>query len=146
LARRLRKYNGSLVIGTQGVNDFYQSPGSLAAYENSEWVCLLSQKEDSISQLKENHQAGLTPHKEKVLRSVHSDHGRYSEVMITGPDVYAVGRLLLDPFSRILYSTKASEYAHVKGLVDKGLSLEEAVTLVAQDYYPKDFLISEEAA
>jgi hypothetical protein len=45
-----------------------------------------------------------------------------------------------------LYSTKASEYAHVKGLVDKGLSLEEAVTLVAQDYYPKDFLISEEAA
>ena len=51
-ARRLRKYRGSLVVGTQSVNDFYATPAAQVAFENSDWLCLLSQKEESIKQLK----------------------------------------------------------------------------------------------
>ncbi len=131
LARRLRKYNGSLVVGTQSVNDFYQTPGALAAYENSDWLCLLSQKPESINVLKENKRIDLNPFMEKQLLSVHTKSGKYAECMIVGPHGYAITRLVLDPFSNILYSTKASEYAAVKQLVDQGISMEEAVDVVA---------------
>lgn len=131
LARRLRKYNGSLVVGTQSVNDFYQTPGALAAYENSDWLCLLSQKPESINVLKENKRINLNPAMEKQLLSVHTKSGQYAECMIVGSHGYAVTRLVLDPFSNILYSTKASEYAAVKNLVDQGISMEEAVEEVA---------------
>ena len=131
LARRLRKYNGSLVVGTQSVNDFYQTPGALAAYENSDWLCLLSQKPESINVLKENKRINLNDTMERYLHSVHTKSGHYAECMIVGSHGYAVTRLVLDPFSNILYSTKASEYAAVKTLVDQGVSMEAAIEEVA---------------
>lgn len=131
LARRLRKYNGSLVVGTQSVNDFYQTPGALAAYENSDWLCLLSQKPESINVLRENKRINLNDTMEKYLHSVHTKSGCYAECMIVGSHGYAVTRLVLDPFSNILYSTKASEYAAVKQLVDQGISMVNAIEEVA---------------
>lgn len=133
LARRLRKYNGSLVIGTQSVNDFYASPGALAAFENSDWMCFLSQKKESIDQLKKGERIALNPHMEALLKSVHTKQGEYAEIMISGPDGYAVGRLMLDPFSQMLYSTKASEYSDIKSLQEQGLSLEAAIETIAKN-------------
>jgi type IV secretory pathway VirB4 component len=40
------------VVGTQSVNDFYSCAGAQAAWDNSDWNCFLSQKEESIAQLK----------------------------------------------------------------------------------------------
>jgi conjugal transfer ATP-binding protein TraC len=51
--------------------------------------------------------------------------------MIKGPKGFAVGRLFLDPFSKILYSTKADEFAAVQSLVNQGLSLKEAIQKVS---------------
>ncbi len=132
LARRLRKYNGSLVVGTQSVNDFYQSPGAQAAYENSDWLCLLSQKPESINMLKENKRVNMNAYMEETLKSVHTQGGDYAECMIYGPHGYAVTRLVLDPFSKVLYSTKASEYSAVKRLVDQGWTMEAAVEKMAE--------------
>jgi conjugal transfer ATP-binding protein TraC len=137
LARRLRKYNGSLVVGTQSVNDFYQSPGAQAAYDNSDWLCLLSQKPESIALLKENKRIHLTPMMEETLKSVHTKGGagddNYAECLIYGPHGYAVTRLVLDSFSKTLYSTKASDYGAVKSLMDQGISIEQAVAKVAKE-------------
>jgi conjugal transfer ATP-binding protein TraC len=130
-ARRLRKYNGSLVVGTQGVNDFYKTAAAQAAFENSDWMCLLGQKKESIAQLKTSDRLSMDPTMEKMLRSVKTKQGTYAEVMIYGPHGYAVGRLLLDPYSLILYSTKADEFAAVQSLTDKGLSLADAVEEVS---------------
>lgn len=131
LARRLRKYNGSLVVGTQSVNDFYQTAGALAAFENSDWLCLLSQKPESINVLKEKNRIHMNPYIEKLLRSVTTKSGVFSECMITGSHGSAIVRLVLDPFSNILYSTKASEYGAVKSLLDQGSEMEEAVCHIA---------------
>ena len=132
LARRLRKYNGSLVVGTQSVNDFYASTGALAAFENSDWMCLLSQKKESIEQLKKTNRISMNGHMESQLASVKTKHGEYAEVMIYGPHGYAIGRLLLDLFSQILYSTKADEYSAVKSLEVQGLKLVDAIHHVAE--------------
>jgi len=133
LARRLRKYNGSLVVGTQSVNDFYASTGALAAFENSDWMCLLSQKKESIEQLKKTNRISMNGHMESQLASVKTKHGEYAEVMIYGPHGYAIGRLLLDPFSQILYSTQAEEYAAVKSLQQQGVKLVDAIHHIANE-------------
>ena len=131
-ARRLRKYKGSLVTGTQSVHDFYSTPGAQAAFENSDWMCLLGQKKESIEQLKKSGRLSLEAGMEDLLKSVHTKQGQYSEVMIAGPQGYALGRLILDPFCNILYSTRAEDYTAVERLESQGLSLDEALLEVAE--------------
>ena len=133
LARRLRKYNGSLVIGTQSVDDFYATPGTLAAYENSDWLCLLSQKKSSIQRLAKSGRVDMDLSKQSVLESVHTRHGEYSEIMICDADGgYFLGRLDLDGFSNLLYSTKAEDYVRVNEKIEQGKDLVEAIEEVLQ--------------
>lgn len=132
LARRLRKYKGSLVVGTQSVNDFYSCAGAQAAWDNSDWNCFLSQKEESIAQLKNSKRILLDSYKEKVINSVKTEQGKYAEVLINGADGYAVGKLLLDPFSQLLFSTKPEDYAAVNELNKQGYSITEAIEFIIQ--------------
>ena len=130
-ARRLRKYFGGLVVGTQSVNDFYSTPGAQAAFDNADWMCLLSQKDESIKLLKNSDRLAMDPAMERTLRSLRTEQGKYAEIMIKGPKGFAVGRLLLDSFSKILYSTKADEFAAVQSLLHQGWSLREAIQKIA---------------
>ena len=102
-----------------------------AAFENSDWLCLLSQKPESIDELKDRKRLSLDPHMERLLKSVKTRQGAFAEVMIYGPPGYAVGRLLLDPFSLMLYSSKGEHFAAVKQLQLEGYSLVEAIDRVA---------------
>jgi conjugal transfer ATP-binding protein TraC len=52
--------------------------------------------------------------------------------MISGVSGYAVGRLILDPFSALLYSTKAEDYAALKAIKDQGMSMEEAINMLSE--------------
>ena len=130
-ARRLRKYFGGLVVGTQSIHDFYATPGAQAAFDNADWMCLLSQKDESIELLKSSKRLSMDPAMERTLRSLRTEQGQYAEIMIKGPKGFAVGRLLLDPFSKVLYSTKADEFAAVQTLVDQGFSLKDAIRKVS---------------
>lgn len=132
-ARRLRKYRGGLVTGTQTVDDLYATPGSRAVFDNSDWLALLSLKKESIAQLKTSSRLNLDPHMESLLKTVHTEQGKYAEIMITGPEGYAIGRLWLDRFSSLLYTTKASEYAAIKAAEARGLTLVEAIEALIKE-------------
>lgn len=131
LARKLRKYKGSLVLGTQSVSDFYKNPAALAAFENSQHMCLLAQKREAIKHLSESGKIDMDPLMEEYFASIRTEQGKYSEALLYGPHGYAVGRLLLDPYSLILYSTKAEDYQAVKRLEEQGYPLPDAVYQVA---------------
>tara|TARA_R110002050_G_scaffold249861_1_gene387714 strand:- start:10424 stop:12916 length:2493 start_codon:yes stop_codon:yes gene_type:complete len=131
LARKLRKYRGALVLGTQSISDFYKNPAALAAFQNSQHGCLLAQKREAIKQLNDSKEIDLDPLMEEYFASIRTEQGKYSEIMLYGPHGYAVGRLLLDPYSLILYSTKAEHYQAVKEFEKKGYTLAEAVYEVA---------------
>ena len=62
-----------------------------------------------------------------LLRTVKMNPGKYGETLIVSDNGYAVGRLLLDPFSSLLYSTKAEEFSAVEGLVNQGIPVDEAI-------------------
>ncbi len=137
LARRLRKYNGSLVIGTQSVEDFYQTAGAQAAYDNSDWMCLLSQKTASIERLKENKRLSIDAGMEAALKSLKMRAGEYSEVLIhNAQEGYAIGQLCLDHFSALLYSTKAEDYERVNFYRSQGNGMAEAIETVLQERHP----------
>ena len=127
-ARRLRKYNGALVVGTQSVNDFYANPGAQAAFENSDWLVLMEQKESSILQLKLSKRIGeISLFMERLLKNLHTIKGKYAECFIYGPRGFAVGRLILDKYSELLYTTDAEEFNKIQKLVNSGSSLETAL-------------------
>lgn len=134
LARRLRKYNGSLVIGTQGIDDFFATPGAQAAFENSDWMCLLAHKKSAISNLVQSGKLKFSGAQQKAMESVTTRQGEFSEVMICDANGgYTVTRLVLDPFSQFLYSTKADEYSRVKELQASGLTLSEAIHKLVEE-------------
>lgn len=134
--RTARKYKGSIVLGTQHLTDYFkpESPGATEAFNCSAWKFILSQEADVITSLKHHPQLqGFvdTEYKEALLKSIHSSPPHYSEMAIFGPNVNGVvGRLRLDPFSRLLYSTNAEEYRLIEEYRQKGASIEESIELV----------------
>ena len=128
LARRLRKYNGSLVTGTQGIEDFFNNPGAEAAFANSDWKCFLTHKKDGVSKIVESGKYKMSEQQQRAMESVTTRHGEYSEVMICdGEGGYAINRLVVDPFSNLLYTTKPKEFARLEELRQQGLSTMEAI-------------------
>lgn len=132
-ARRARKHNGSIMLGTQDISDFFSSQAGEISFRISDWLIMLQQKGESIDRFIEKGQKKVDAYQEKLMKSLRTVNGRYSEMMICGDNWYAVGRLFLDPFSQILYSSKAQEYQAVHDLREKGYSLPEAIALVAKE-------------
>ena len=131
--RKARRYNANFVTVTQSINDYFKNATSLAAYENSDNNVILSQKSESIEQLKGNKRLSLDDFSEKLFKSVRKTD-EYSECVIKGPSGLSVHRILFDPFSRILYSSKGEEFEHVKRLQAQGMSIREATTQVARKF------------
>ncbi len=133
VARRARKYKGSLLVATQSLADFFNSEAGNAVYKQSYWLLLLMQKDTSITQALKNDEVKFSAFQERLMRSVTTEHGEYSEILIQGGNgEFAVGRLLLDPYSRVLYSTQPDDYARIEALQAKGLSMTDAIAKVAE--------------
>ncbi len=130
-ARRARKYRGALITGTQSVNDYYANPAARAAWENSDWVIFLSQKDESVELLKQEKRIHCDPGMERALKSLTTADGRYAELVLHGPDGWRVARLVLDPWSVALFSSRGPAFAEVERLKAEGLSTVEAIDRIA---------------
>ncbi|WMP17318.1 type IV secretion system protein TraC [Thiothrix lacustris] len=130
--RRVRKYGGAFLTATQSINDYYKNTAAQAAWENSDWVFMLRQKEESIEQLKKSGRFNVDEFLGRLLRSIRTRHGEYSEVYIHTPSGGAVGRLIVDKFTAKVYSTKAEEVHAVNQLVAQGHSLADAVEVLVR--------------
>lgn len=95
----------------------------------------MSQKKESIELLKRSGKFSVDEYTQKLLSTVSTKQGEYAEVMIKHESGSFVARLILDPFSRVLYSTTAEEFAQVKALEAEGKSLAEAIVEVARMRY-----------
>ena len=132
-ARRARKYRGALVTGTQSVNDYYANPAARAAWENSDWVIFLAQKDESVELLKSEKRIHCDPGMERALKSLTTADGRYAELVLHGPDGWRVARLVLDQWSVALFSSRGPAFAAVENLKAQGLSTVEAIDRLAGD-------------
>ena len=132
-ARRARKYRGALVTGTQSVNDYYANPAARAAWDNADWTVFLAQKDESVELLREEKRIHCDPGMERALKSLTTADGRYAELVLHGPDGWRVARLVLDPWSVALFSSRGPAFAAVETLKAQGLTTVEAIDRIAGD-------------
>lgn len=130
--RTARKFGGAFMTITQGIDDYFRSGTSKAALDNADWVFLLRQKPESIKAAEASDRIMMDEALRKLLTSVDTQQGKYSEIAVMGPGGTTIGRLLVDPFAEKLYSTRAEEYAAIEAMQRQGLSLVEAIERLVQ--------------
>lgn len=130
-ARRCRKEGGALITGTQSLEDFYHTAGARACIENSDWSIVLRLKPEALEQFRSSDRLQADHATMEFLKSLRMEPGVYAEMLVRGPGARFLARLVLDPFSVTLYSTKAEVYAEIDRLVRSGVELHEAVRRVA---------------
>ncbi len=130
--RRFRKYGGAAILVTQSLADLDQSDVGKAILANSANVMLLAQKAESIDALVQNKTLGIGAFAERILKSVHTIAGSYSEIYFRTPAGEGIGRLVVSPFQRLLYSTKADHVEAIRRLEAQGLSVSEAIETLLQ--------------
>lgn len=140
--RRFRKYGGSAVTVTQSVNDLYDSPTGKAIAENSANMYLLGQKTETVNTLQQQGRLPLTEAGYQRLKTVHTLASKYSEVFVMSERGANIGRLYVDPFHQLLYSTKPDDINAIDRWLQQGLPLVDAIHCVLQERQP-DSVIGE---
>lgn len=101
--RRARKYGGAVGTATQSIDDYFKNPTTTACWNNADIKFLLRQGAESK---KEKFDEYTT----RLLKSVTTEKGVYSEVMIQiGGKTCGVSRLVVDPFSNYIFSSNAND-------------------------------------
>lgn len=131
--RRARKYKGSFMSATQGVDDYYRNPAAKAALDNSDWMFLLRQKPESIERMDKLGQLAMDDAMKRLLQSLRTEHGAYSEIFIHSPVGSGVGRLIVDPYSLLLFSSRAEDFTAINEKRAAGLSVSRAIDAVLRE-------------
>lgn len=131
--RRFRKYGGSAIVITQGVNDLYQNKVGQAIAENSAFTLLLGQKPEAINVIQENKRLPLGEGGYRILKTVHSSKGHYSEIFMITPRGIGIARLTVDPYSLLLYSTAPEDVQAVRNYTKAGMPQQQAILQVLED-------------
>jgi conjugal transfer ATP-binding protein TraC len=132
--RRARKYNGAFLSASQGVNDYFVSPAAEAALNNADWMFLLRQKPESIIALEKSGRMLVDEAMRDMLMSVRTQAGAFSEVFVNAGQMgHGIGRIVLDPFTLLLVSSKAEDFEAVRHYRERGYSVSEAIEAVLRD-------------
>lgn len=128
--RRARKYNGSVVTITQSIKDF-QGFGRVgdAILGNSAFKFLLASRDYGWAV--ENKILTYNQFVTKILESVRSMKGNYSEIFMETPGGSGVGRLVVDPYSYYLYTSDPNDNAKLQELTKTGMPYSEAIRVLA---------------
>jgi conjugal transfer ATP-binding protein TraC len=125
--RRFRKYGGSAITITQSVNDLYRTSTGRAIVENSAHMILLGQKAEAVEALRSEKRLPLPEGGYNLLKTVHTIPGVYSELFILTEMGAGIGRLIVDPFKRLLFSTKPDDVHQIRQLRMQGIPITEAI-------------------
>jgi conjugal transfer ATP-binding protein TraC len=132
--RRARKYGAAFFTGTQKVDDYQQSATARAAWDNADWLFLLRQKPGSLDAASASDLLAVDDYTKTLIKSVTTRDNAYSEVFMRCGDLPAsVGRLFVDPFSMLTYSSKAEDFEAVRRYIARGLRTDEAIEQVLHD-------------
>ena len=134
--RTARKYNASFVTITHKVNDFYASSEAEASWACSETKIIMRQNEKAFKDFLVKNPDYFDTYQQTLIKSFRpSAISGFSEFMVQQGAISSFHRLFLDPLSRIMFSSKASEHKAVESLVEKGMETAQAIEIVAQQLF-----------
>lgn len=131
--RQLRKHGGAAAICTQSVLDLFVNKGAIAIMENSAHRYLLMQKAESIDRAKNDGSLSLGEAGFRMLGSVRTVSGEFSEILLNTPFGTGIGRLVVSEYEKLLFSTKAEDVAALRSYRSQGLTLDNAILRVMQE-------------
>jgi len=136
--RRARKYNGSIILATQGFDDIYNaksgglSKAGSVIINNSSWKLLMKQTETSINMLINSEVFNFNNIDKEILRSIVTVKGEYSELFMITPEEYKLPyRLIMGMFFYYLTTTDPKDKAKIDQLVENGMTLAKAIETLA---------------
>lgn len=120
--RKVRKHDGAMWIITQSLADLYESPNGRVIIDNCAWQFILRQVSESIQSSVKSGRLNIDAYMLRILESVHTVPGKYSEIMIRNisDGGWGVVRFIADRFSQILFSTKGWEREEVLNVARDG--------------------------
>lgn len=131
-AKEVRKYGAALICCTQNYIDLQKTPGARGIFANSNFLCMLADDSALLKDLRET-EGGEKIEQFGRLANALRKTDDYSEVIIREQDKksFALYRLRLDPFSILLFSSNAQEYAAMDRLKKEGFSIKEVIEWLA---------------
>lgn len=131
--RRARKLNGGYVTATQSIADYWKSPTARAAWDCADTRMYLRQDPDAIESLRHDGKLASDEGLRWAIGSLTTIRGAYSEMVVkVGDGPFEIGRLALDPYSRVAYSTLPAERAALEARLRAGMTLSDAIADVAR--------------
>jgi conjugal transfer ATP-binding protein TraC len=131
--RRARKYRGAFMSATQAMDDYHRNAAAKAALDNSDWLFLLRQKPESVERMDRLGQLTMDDSMKRLIQSLRTEHGSYSEIYIHSPLGNGVGRLMVDPHSLLLFSSQPEDFAAINAKRATGLDVSQAIDAVLQE-------------
>lgn len=131
-ARTVRKYGGSLVVITQGLESFTESVGAKAVLASSTWQLMLKQSGASMEAFEEFKSfKDLVPLVESLKKC---ENNKFSEVLINTDGASVVGRLVADPYSVAMFSTEKDDFNFLVQKEKEGLTKDQALMELSKKY------------
>ncbi len=130
--RRAPKYGGNFITITHGLDDYENNQTAKMCYDNAYYKIFLGASKSTIDTLKKSSQ--LDAFGERLIRSLKITN-EYSEFLMMCEENATVHRLIVDPFSRVLNTTRGTEVEALKRLTTGGMSLADAISQVALEVY-----------
>ncbi len=120
-----------LVAGTQSLNDFYSNPAAKAVIDNSAWAVALAQSQEAIDNLRNDSRLKIDDFVTQQLQTLKKHDGAFSELAIRNSEGgWVFSRLVLDPYSIGVYSSRGSTVKRIQEMKNEGIPLEDAIQML----------------
>jgi conjugal transfer ATP-binding protein TraC len=132
--RRARKRNASFTIITQSILDLLQF-GSAGDVIRSAAPFKFYLESGDFEKAKN---VNLLDHGDfvmKILKSIKTNVPNYSELFIESPFGMGVGRLVVDPYTYYVCTSKAEEVDEIEAMVDEGTPYEDAIAEMVRRHH-----------
>lgn len=138
--RTARKYEGAYVTISQGIEDFDGEKASLAAsaaWSNSSFKIILKQNPEAFRKYNQFNPEQFTVSEQAVIDGFPSARdAHFSAFMLRISGQVSYHRLLLDPLSRVMFSTNGDDFEYRENALKQGLSVNGALYQLALRNFP----------
>jgi conjugal transfer ATP-binding protein TraC len=132
-ARRFRKYDSSLGVITQQVDDMYKSPTTLAIWSNSAHKIFLKMQSNLIEKAVTEQKLVLDEFEKEWFKTLTTVPGKFSETFLLSPSCYGIVRLIVDRYSYGAFTTKASEKKQIYQLAKQyNVSVGQVLKMITE--------------
>lgn len=131
--RKGRKDQVSIWAVFQSLLQALKLPAGELIFSQSYWKMMLLQDAAEIDELVAKRLLGKfndDPFYVQLLKSVRTEKGQYSEILVQSAETYEVGRLFLDRFTLTLLDSEGPTRERIFALMKDGMDVVDAVELV----------------